>query len=317
MEERGGGSIPFEEYVVDAVIRLTYTPPKDGTTRRRYLEILKTRGQQHMAGRHSFKFAADGLRVFPPLQPKPISSPRADRRAFLGVAAFDELLEEGVPIPAQVMVVGDTGIGKTVCSLLFLQEGLTCGDWCAFISCDEVPAMTRHTLAHFGIATTAHEQLGRLLFVDAYGREGTRERIAVGDPSDLDEFLNVEDTLLANLQEREGQVRLCVDSMSTILATSSYQSAIDFIAAHLHNLRARQVFGLDTYTGGALEPRLMANITQHYDVVIGLRFAEIHGTPIRLGAIEKYRFGTVTRSDQIFSVDPRVGIVSHSAALQG
>jgi archaellum biogenesis ATPase FlaH len=105
--------------------------------------------------------------------------------------------------------------------------------------------------------------------------------------------------------------------MSTILATSSYQSALDFVTAHLHNLRARQVVSLDTYTGGALDPRLMANITQHYDVVISMRFAEIHGAPIRLGAIEKYRFGPVAREEHIFSVDPRVGIVSHQAALQG
>jgi len=39
--------------------------------------------------------------------------------------------------------------------------------------------------------------------------------------------------------------------------------------------------------------------------------------PIRLGAIEKYRFGKVAREEQIFSVDPRMGIVFHKAALQG
>ena len=46
-------------------------------------------------------------------------------------------------------------------------------------------------------------------------------------------------------------------------------------------------------------------------------FAEIHGVPIRLGVIEKYRFGKVARAEQIFSVDPRMGIVFHKAALQG
>ena len=181
--------------------------------------------------------------------------------------------------------------------------------------------MTRRTLAHFGMPTAAHERLGRLRFVDAYGREGTEEALAVSDPANLDEFLNVEDNLLDALQAQDGPrapgCRFCVDGMSTILATSSYQNAIDFVAAHLHNLRARQVFSLDTYTSGALEPRLMANITQHYDLVISLRFAEIHGVPIRLGVIEKYRFGKVAREEQIFSVDPRMGIVFHKAALQG
>jgi hypothetical protein len=39
--------------------------------------------------------------------------------------------------------------------------------------------------------------------------------------------------------------------------------------------------------------------------------------PIRLGVIEKYRFGKVAREEQIFSVDQRMGIVFHKAALQG
>jgi hypothetical protein len=33
--------------------------------------------------------------------------------------------------------------------------------------------------------------------------------------------------------------------------------------------------------------------------------------------IEKYRFGKVAREEQIFSVDQRMGIIFHKAALQG
>jgi circadian clock protein KaiC len=317
MDERDGEGIPFEEYVVDAVIRLVYITPPGNGVRRRYLEILKTRGQQHTSGRHSFKFDADGLRIFPPLRSRTIESPHEDRRVYLGIGAFDALLGDGAPVPAQVMLVGDTGVGKTVSSLHFIREALQCGEWCAFVDCDEVPATTRRTLAHFGMAIAAHERLGRLRFVDAYGREGSRERAVVADPTDLHEFLSVEDHLFDELQAQGGAVRTCVDSMSTILASSAYLPALDFVAAHLRNLRARQIVSLDTYTSGVLDARLMAAITQQYDIVISLRFAEIHGAPIRLGAIEKYRFGTVGRDEQIFSVQPRVGIVSHQAALQG
>ena len=54
-----------------------------------------------------------------------------------------------------------------------------------------------------------------------------------------------------------------------------------------------------------------------YDLVISMRFAELHGTPIRLGAIEKYRYGKVDRAEQIFSVEPRIGLVSHQVAPLG
>jgi len=322
VEDRESESIPFEEYAVDAVIRLSYVRPHEGSDQRqRYLEILKTRGQEHVPGRHSYKFVADGLRVFPRPRPRPIVPSRDDRRAFLGVAGFDALLGRGAPVPTQVMLVGDTGVGKTLSALLFLHEGLQCGEWCAFVGCDEVPAMTRRTLAHFGMPTSAHERLGRLRFVDAYSQGGGQgnggDGVGVSDPSNLDEFLNVEGEMLDQLQARGDATRLCLDGVSTILATNSYQATIDFVAARLHNLRARGVFSLDTYTSGVLDPRLMANVTQHYDLVLSLRFAEVHGAPIRLGAIEKYRYGKVARDEQIFSVDPQVGIVTHKAALQG
>ncbi len=322
VEERGGEGIPFEEYAVDAVIRLNYVPLHEGSgTRQRYLEILKTRGQEHVSGRHSYTFAADGLRVFPRPRPRPIVPPRDDRRAFLGVAGFDALLGRGAPVPTQVMLVGDTGVGKTLSALLFLHEGLQCGEQCAFVGCDEVPAMTRRTLIHFGMPTAAHERLGRLRFVDAYSQGGGQGDGGadgwVSDPANLDEVLNVEDALLDRLQARGDATRLCVDGVSTVLATNSDQATIDFVSAHLHNLRARGLFSLDTYTSGVLDPRLMANITQHYDLVLSLRFAEVHGAPIRLGAIEKYRYGTVARDEQIFSVDPRMGLVTHKAALHG
>jgi len=325
MEERVGERIPFEEYAVDAVIRLSYLPPHEGSgQRQRYLEILKTRGQEHVPGRHSYKLVADGLRVFPRPRPRAMTPPHDDRRAFLGVTGFDGLLGRGAPVPTQVMLVGDTGVGKTLSALLFLHEGLQCGEWCAVIGCDEAPAMTRRTLGHFGMPTAAHERLGRLRFVDAYSREGAQGRDRAGgegawvsDPANLDEFLNVEDALLDRLQARGDPARLCVDGVSTILATNGYQATIDFVTAHLHNLRARGMFSLDTYTSGVLDPRLMATITQHYDLVLGLRFAEIHGAPIRLGAIEKYRYGQVARAEQIFSVDARRGLISHHAALQG
>jgi len=69
----------------------------DPGPRQRHLEVLKTRGQEHVAGRHSFKFAAGGLLLFPHLRPKPITPPRVERQAFLGVAGFDQLFADGVP----------------------------------------------------------------------------------------------------------------------------------------------------------------------------------------------------------------------------
>jgi len=61
-------TIAFEEYLVDASLRLHNT--RDGThgANTRCIEIRKTRGQAHVSGLHPFHLDAAGLRIFPRLR---------------------------------------------------------------------------------------------------------------------------------------------------------------------------------------------------------------------------------------------------------
>ena len=54
----------IEEYITDTVLRLTYE--QGGKHRReRFIEVIKSRGQRHLSGKHTLKFTPGGLAVFP------------------------------------------------------------------------------------------------------------------------------------------------------------------------------------------------------------------------------------------------------------
>jgi len=68
LEKQHDQTIAFEEYLVDASIRV-YNAPVPGGENRRFLEVRKTRGQHHISGKHPFWLGGSGLAVYPRLSP--------------------------------------------------------------------------------------------------------------------------------------------------------------------------------------------------------------------------------------------------------
>jgi circadian clock protein KaiC len=60
LERRDDRGIAFEEYLVDASLRVYNTPSAPGAENLRALEVRKTRGQPHVSGRHPFRLGSDG-----------------------------------------------------------------------------------------------------------------------------------------------------------------------------------------------------------------------------------------------------------------
>jgi KaiC/GvpD/RAD55 family RecA-like ATPase len=62
-------------------------------------------------------------------------------RGFFGIDGLDQVVPQGMEYGSQILVYGDTGVGKTILAGEFLKEGLLCGDICIYVACDEPPAV--------------------------------------------------------------------------------------------------------------------------------------------------------------------------------
>jgi circadian clock protein KaiC len=132
------------ESLVDTVIRVN----RRLHSRRihRSIEIVKSRGQDYDPGEHTLSIHnGKGLEVYRRVQaPLPVGLDQPTsmaKRSVIGVEALDSLLGGGIFDGSTTMVVGLSGVGKTVLGTQILREGaLRQGKRGLLISLDEHPA---------------------------------------------------------------------------------------------------------------------------------------------------------------------------------
>jgi circadian clock protein KaiC len=140
LERIDDATIAFEEYLVDASMRVYNSPSNAGGENVRYVEIRKTRGQGHISGRHPFRLSNEGIRVYPKLRPADVRrrddpSGPADRvKVAVGVPGLDPMLDGGVWNGSLNLLLGAPGTGKSVFSYHFLDAGLRSGEPCLLLS---------------------------------------------------------------------------------------------------------------------------------------------------------------------------------------
>jgi circadian clock protein KaiC len=139
-----------ESALTDGIVQLAYESyePVD----RRWLRVVKMRGANPLAGKHSFRITAEGFQVFPRLE---TIAPEADAhevgaRVSSGVPKLDELIGGGIPKGDATAILGPSGCGKTVLGLRFIAQGLAQGERCVYVSFQENAAQLVTKAASFG-----------------------------------------------------------------------------------------------------------------------------------------------------------------------
>jgi circadian clock protein KaiC len=158
----------FEEFLVDVVVRLHYEA-RDGLSRQRTIEVVKSRGQSHVSGRHSFQIKKGGTRVFP-LRPILDNTPKqtsARRQLPTGIKGLDDLIGEGLPPGITILVAGETGTGKSVLGLEYLVKGaLLYQEKGLYVSLEEPPERVHFQSAAFSwdMDALAKEEKVQIIF---------------------------------------------------------------------------------------------------------------------------------------------------------
>jgi circadian clock protein KaiC len=135
--------------VADGIVQLENEP--HGPIDRRWLRVLKMRGAESVAGQHSFRISNSGIELFPRLETTlPRSVPTQDTRAAFGIERLDETVGGGIPRGDSTLLIGPSGVGKTLLALRFIAAGLEHGERCLHISFQETENQVREKAAAAG-----------------------------------------------------------------------------------------------------------------------------------------------------------------------
>ncbi|GAA0495745.1 serine/threonine protein kinase [Paractinoplanes deccanensis] len=119
--------------LADGIVQLSYRSrePID----RRGLRVVKMRGTSHVQGTHTVHISRDGVQVYPRIESLLLEEHRPERgRIPTGIEGLDALLGGGIPHSDATLVLGPSGVGKTIASIQFIGEGLAHGERCLYIS---------------------------------------------------------------------------------------------------------------------------------------------------------------------------------------
>ena len=136
--------------VADGIVQLENEA--HGPVDRRWLRVVKMRGAEVVPGQHSFRLTNDGVEVFPRLEatlPGEVVA-LTDRAAF-GDQALDAAIGGGIPRGDSTLLVGPSGVGKTLLALKFIDAGLERGERCLHLSLQETSEQVREKAAAAGL----------------------------------------------------------------------------------------------------------------------------------------------------------------------
>ena len=136
-----------EAAVADAIIVLRAA--HDGQRTLRFLEVAKLRGSRSLTGEHAYRLSDHGFDVFPRLA-DPVDDAVTDvarTRVSLGSAELDAMLEGGVWSGTSTLVIGSSGVGKTMLGLDFLTTGAIAGKRGVFASLQETSSQLARVLS--------------------------------------------------------------------------------------------------------------------------------------------------------------------------
>jgi circadian clock protein KaiC len=208
-------TVEMADFLADTVIELGRN--RRGRHIQRSLEVIKSRGQDYETGEHTLQIiGGQGLEVFrrvqAPLRARLMQPTSDTKQSLMGVDAVDVLTGGGIFEGSTTMVVGVSGVGKTVLSTQILREGArnrkTRG---LLVSLDEHPAQIIRNAQTLGL--DLEDQVA----------DGTIQ-IMFESPQELD--IDVHFNRIIHLIEKHDIQRMVIDGMT------SYSTAIGEISVY-------------------------------------------------------------------------------------
>ncbi|MES3002095.1 MAG: ATPase domain-containing protein [Pseudomonadota bacterium] len=277
--------------VADGLLWLRQSVERNSIVRK--MEIMKMRGQATLAGLHTFRIGAAGMRVFPPPQLAPANERLPLRNASaprlgMGIAGLDEMMGGGLPRGYSLLVAGPTGAGKSIMASAFLVEGARQGQTGVIAAFEQRPDRSR-----------GHE----IVELIAAGRIGVVDARAPG--LSVDEIA----TLLIAEVRRLKATRVVIDSLSGFELALAPTFRDDFRESLSRMVSALASTGATVLMTSELEDRFDDLRFSPYgtafltDAIIVQRYIEVDGCLRRVMAVAKVRASAHSNELRLFDID--------------
>jgi circadian clock protein KaiC len=267
----------------------------------RSLTVGKFRGAGQLRGAHTLDLTNEGVVVRPRIEAiisaaaKHVSPSSEARRSF-AIAPLDAMMRGGIPSASNTMVMGPSGVGKTVLGLHFLAAGLAAGERALHFTFYEQPSELVDKAARLGIDLGGPWKKGQLQIVWQSSVEASVDKIGSA-------FLSA--------FEKHRPARIFLDSMQGFQVTADPDERIqDFFAAlsdYSMGQGATLMFTAETLDllGKEALCAPFPNASRMCQNILVMRHCELRGKVRKILAIFKMRDSDFDSSVREFTIGAR------------
>ncbi len=151
------GAIGVEEYLADCVLLLASEGSAGRSFPLRQIAVRKTRGQDHLRGRHVFRITEKGVEVYPRTiaergnGARPGEEKKGLTRVSSGVSGLDSILGGGYTRGTSTIVAGMPGAVKTTLGMQFAIGGGEVGERGLVVTFGESPEFLSRVMEEKGL----------------------------------------------------------------------------------------------------------------------------------------------------------------------
>jgi circadian clock protein KaiC len=278
--------------VADGTLRLSQNLLRNSMVRK--IQVIKMRGQAHMAGLHTFRIDNDGVKIFPraflefdPNDASQIAAGVGEKRLSMGVKGLDEMMGGGLPVGYSLLLVGPSGSGKTILATEFLAEGVRRGEPGIVAAFEKSP---NRLLSH---------KLNKLVM------DG---KVGVIDTHALD--LSLDETLydMVAMIEKMQAKRVVMDSLSGFELALAPEFREDYRESLYRMVSVLTAMGVSILMTAELEDRYTDLRFSSYgnaflaDAIIVQRYVQIAGQLRRVMSVVKVRGSNHSKDIRFFEI---------------
>ena len=139
------------------------------------------------------------------------------------------ILVKGKIPPSSLLLIGPTGVGKTIFCKHFLYNGLLAGEPCIYVTTSETPEEIEVSMKSFGLDIEPYKETEMVRIIDAcswkLGRGSASEYAVDGQQNYLTSLSIIIKKARSNLRN----VRLIFDSVSELTAIANKDAVLKFL----------------------------------------------------------------------------------------
>ena len=197
--------------------------------------------------------------------------PRSNLEVFPGSTR----LIEGIFPSQTILLIGQSGIGKTIFCKQFAYNGLMRGEPCIYVATDESPDEIKKSMKHFGLDIEYNNEKSKLRIIDCYSWKlgGKRSgEFFVNNPSDL----SLVSSKIEHAMEDQDKITLVLDSITGITSICSHHLTYfsKFLQTIIAKIRTTQSNAIFTIAPEAHDQQFLSFIRLAFDGTLEMKIDE-------------------------------------------